>query len=79
MSEKASQELREDVYKRQKGICGCQMKTCTQHSGKKCDAILRGAWEVHRITAGGDYVPSNVIGLCQTCHRNTPSYGVGKS
>ena len=40
--------------------------------------MLRGEWELHRITAGGPYEMSNVKGMCQTCHRNTPSYGVGR-
>jgi len=70
--------IRDDVYKRSGGKCECTMKTCTNHTGR-CNAMLRGAWHVHRITAGGAYVLSNVIGMCQTCHRNTPSYGRGKS
>ena len=68
--------LRDDVYKRAGGRCECTMKSCG-HTGR-CTAMLRGEWEVHRLTAGGEYVLSNVIGMCQECHRNTPSYGVGK-
>jgi len=69
--------IREDVYKRAGGKCECTMKTCSHHAGR-CSAILRGEWEVHRLTAGGPYVLSNVIAMCQTCHRSTPSYGIGK-
>lgn len=75
MAEQASQQLRDDVYKRAKGKCECEMKLCG-HSGR-CAADLRGSWEVHRPTAGGPYALSVVIGMCQTCHRNTPSYGIG--
>jgi hypothetical protein len=67
--------LRDDVLKRSGGRCECTMKSCG-HNGR-CTAMLRGEWEIHRITAGGDYILSNVIAMCQTCHRNTPSYGIG--
>jgi len=69
--------IREDVYARAGGKCECTMKNCSHHTGR-CNAILRGEWEVHRLTAGGAYVLSNVIAMCQACHRNTPSYGAGK-
>lgn len=68
--------IREDVLQRAGGRCECTMTSCG-HTGR-CNAMLRGEWEVHRITAGGPYTLSNVKGLCQTCHRNTPSYGVGR-
>jgi hypothetical protein len=68
--------FREDVYARANGRCECNMSTCV-HSGR-CPAVLRGEWEIHRITAGGPYTLSNVKAMCQTCHRNTPSYGVGQ-
>jgi len=68
--------LRDEVYARARGRCECTMKTC-DHAGR-CSAMLRGEWEMHRITAGGPYTLSNVVGMCQTCHRNTPTYGVGK-
>ena len=69
--------FRDDVYNRAGGKCECKMKTCG-HSGR-CSAMLRGEWEIHRITAGGPYSLSNVVAMCQGCHRNTPSYGAGKS
>jgi hypothetical protein len=68
--------LRDDVYRRARGRCECMMETCSQHTGR-CSAALRGEWHVDRITAGEPYTLSNVLGMCQTCHRNTPSYGVG--
>jgi len=68
--------FRDDVYNRAGGKCECTMKTCTHHSGR-CNAMLRGEWEIHRLTAGGPYTLSNVVAMCQICHRNTPSYGVG--
>ena len=69
--------LREDVFERAGGQCECRMK-CSHHIGRRCPNSLRGEWEIHRVTAGGPYTLSNVLGMCQTCHRNTPSYGVGK-
>lgn len=68
--------FRDDVYNRAGGRCECKMKTC-DHSGR-CPAMLRGEWEIHRITAGGPYTLSNVVAMCQSCHRNTPSDGAGK-
>lgn len=70
--------LREDIYTRAKGQCECTMKTCDHHTGR-CTNLLRGSsWDLHRLTAGGAYVPSNVLAMCEQCHPNTPSYGVGK-
>lgn len=68
-------ELRAAVYRRAGGRCECTMGRCGH--GLRCTATLRGEWDVHRIQAGGAYVLSNVLGMCQTCHRNTPSYGRG--
>ena len=68
--------LRDDVYARAGGRCECTMKVCPRHIGR-CTARLRGPWEMHRRTAGGSYTLSNVVAMCQTCHRNTPSYGRG--
>ncbi|MBZ5640332.1 MAG: hypothetical protein LAO51_16445 [Acidobacteriia bacterium] len=53
------------------------MKTCKQHTGR-CNADLRGDWAVHHVTAGGPDTLSNALGMCQICHRNTPTYGTGK-
>ena len=69
--------IRDEVFKRARGKCECKMKTCSRHTGR-CNAMLRGEWEVHRITAGGPYTLNNVVAMCQTCHRRTPSYGRGK-
>ena len=68
--------LREQIYKRANGQCECKMGTC-DHPGR-CAARLRGEWQTHRMIAGGKYIPSNVLAMCQECHRDTPSYGVGK-
>jgi len=69
--------LRDEVYRRAGGRCECTMVTCSHHSGR-CNVVLRGEWEVHHVTAGGPDTLSNVKAMCQTCHRNTPSYGVGR-
>ncbi len=69
-----SEETRQALYQRAGGQCECTMSTCSHHTGR-CTAALRGEWEAHRITAGGAYALSNLRAMCQTCHRNTPSYG----
>ena len=69
--------FRNDLHNRAGGRCQCRMSGCSHHSGR-CNAMLRGAWEIHRITAGGPYILSNVVAMCQTCHRKTPTYGTGK-
>jgi hypothetical protein len=68
--------LRDEVRERAGGRCECTMKTCSHHRGR-CNAILRGEWEMHRRSAGGPYTLGNVIAMCQTCHRNTRTYGRG--
>ena len=75
MSQYASQQLRDEAFKRAGGRCECEMTVCG-HSGR-CSAVLRGPWELHRRKAGGPYELGNVIAMCQTCHRNTRTYGVG--
>ena len=75
MPDQATPEFRQKVYDRAGGKCECTMSTCGHTA--RCNAMLRGSWEVHRMSAGGSYTLSNVKGLCQTCHRNTPSYGRG--
>ena len=72
-----STKTKEALYVRAGGQCECTMTLCTHHIGR-CDAMLRGAWEAHRIRAGGLYILSNLAAMCQTCHRNTPSYGRGR-
>jgi hypothetical protein len=69
----APQHIRQQVHHRAGGKCECRMK-CSHHTGR-CNAMLRGEWEVHRTSAGGVYTLSNTVGMCQRCHRNTPSYG----
>ena len=68
--------LKNKVYERAGGTCECRMKGCGH--GERCGALLRGEWEMHRLAAGGEYILNNLLGMCQICHRNTPSYGVGK-
>jgi hypothetical protein len=48
------------------------IKKCSHHSAR-CNAALLGDWELHRIDPSGLYILSNVIAVCETCHRrNTP-------
>ena len=60
--------FRDDVFKQAGGRCQCIMKACSQHTGR-CNAMLRGDWEMHRTTSGGAYTLSSVKAMCQTCHR----------
>jgi hypothetical protein len=75
MPNQATPELRDKLRDRADGRCECTMRVCG-HNGR-CTAILRGPWEAHRRTAGGDYSMTNCLAMCQTCHRNTHSYGRG--
>jgi len=71
--EGGTEKLRLDVWRRAGRLCECTMKTCSHHS-TRCNASLVGDWELHRIDPGGLYIPSNVIAMCETCHRrNTPN------
>jgi hypothetical protein len=70
----ALQWLRDEVENRAHGMCECTMAVCKHDTGR-CRALLRGAWEVHPTHAGGAYTLSDVVGMCETCHRNTPDYG----
>lgn len=76
MPDTATPKIREDLHKRSGGKCECTME-CTHHRGR-CNAQLRAGtdgWEAHRLNSSGDYVLSNLKALCNTCHKNTPSYG----
>ncbi len=73
----APQAIRNAVHIRAGGRCECTMTSCRNHTGR-CSAMLRGPWEVHRRAAGGAYTLTNVVGMCQTCHRNTRTYGRGR-
>ncbi len=78
MEYQATPELREQVSRRAAGRCECTMATCAHHRGRRCNVTLvMDTWELHRRTAGGPYEMSNVIAMCQTCHTNTRTYGVG--
>ncbi len=77
MTERPTQALRLAVYKRSGGRCECAMMICGHHNGR-CTSPLRGEWELHRRVAAEPYSLGNVIGMCQKCHQNTPSYGVDR-
>ncbi len=67
--------FRDDVFKQAGGRCQCTMQTCSHHTGR-CNAMLRGEWEIHRLTAGKRTL--STVAMCQRCHRKTPTYGRGK-
>ena len=72
LNQQCTPELREAVHRRAGGRCECSMVRCSHVA--RCTALLRGEWGVQRLQAAGANVLSNVLGMCQTCHRNGPSY-----
>ena len=75
MPDRPIDALRQVILNRSKGVCECEMETCTHHVNSRCPHSLRGPWHVRRLDAGGEYIANNVKALCQTCHGNTPSHG----
>ena len=69
---------RDSLRLRAGGRCECTMRVCSRHSpGVRCNAMLRGDWHAHHRTAGGPDHLGNLTAMCQTCHRNTRTYGRG--
>ena len=56
-----NEHTKSELSRRAGGKCECTMSKCTHHTGR-CNAMLRGGWEAHRLTAGGAYVLSNLKG-----------------
>ena len=70
-----STETRMKLYQRAGGRCECEMKVCAHHTGR-CTHQLRGSnWHAHHRSAGGGDHLGNLIAMCVTCHKNTPTYG----
>ncbi|MCH7518854.1 MAG: HNH endonuclease [Candidatus Dadabacteria bacterium] len=69
-----SQGVRKAIHKRAGGQCECIMKVCG-HSGRCTRGLSPGYWDAHHRTAGGPDIPSNLIAMCATCHKNTRTYG----
>ena len=77
---KLSEETRNALLRRARWQCECRRKNCkhpTEGSDPCCTRTLGKDWEAHRISAGGEYVLSNLEALCNPCHKQTESYGVG--
>ena len=68
-----SESLRQQLYTRAGGQCECTMEVCTHHYGKCQNRLVN--WEAHHRVAGGEDTLSNLIAMCQTCHKNTRTYG----
>jgi 5-methylcytosine-specific restriction endonuclease McrA len=71
-----SQGTKDAAFSRAGGVCECTRK-CSHHTGR-CRATLRGEWHAHHKTAeaaGGTDDLSNCEALCQTCHKNTETFG----
>lgn len=77
---KLSEETRSALHARARGRCECTRRTCKHPREEKieqCTRTLGDNWEAHRISAGGEYVLSNLEALCVPCHVQTRTYGVG--
>ena len=70
-----SEETRNLLRQRARGQCECTMSVCTHHTGRRCPHKLVPGWEAHHRTAGGPDNLGNLIAMCQTCHKNTRTYG----
>lgn len=71
-----SEETRKALYKRAGGQCECTMSVCDHPTGKRCSRSLSaGYWDAHHINSNGPSVPSNLVAMCATCHKNTRTYG----
>ena len=71
-----SSETRALLFKRAGGKCECTMNICG-HIGR-CNKDLGSTWEAHHktsVNAGGSDSLSNLIAMCNSCHKNTRSYG----
>ncbi|GAB4287214.1 MAG: hypothetical protein Kow0098_03420 [Ignavibacteriaceae bacterium] len=71
-----SQEIRDALHKRAGGLCECEMKVCG-HVGR-CSKPLGTRWEAHHkisVAAGGTNSLSNLVAMCEDCHKNTYTYG----
>jgi len=70
------EDVRKEIYKRAGGRCECVMSLCKHHAaGERCAHKLGLGWEAHHKWANGPSVPSNLIAMCRTCHKNTRTYG----
>lgn len=69
-----SQAVRAEIYTRAGGRCECTMNVCG-HSGRCKTGLYSPYWDAHHRNANGPDIPSNLIAMCATCHKNTPTYG----
>ncbi len=72
-----SETVRLELYRRANGQCECTMSVCSHHRvGQRCPhKLIAESWEAHHKTSGGPDTLSNLIAMCATCHKNTPTYG----
>ena len=70
-----SQAVRTEIYNRAGGRCECTMLGC-DHNGKRCTrGLYSPGWDAHHINRNGSDGAGNLLALCATCHKNTPTYG----
>lgn len=69
-----SQEVRKKIYDRAGGRCECEMAVCG-HRGRCTNGLWPPGWDAHHRNRYGEDIPSNLIAMCATCHKNTDTYG----
>ena len=71
-----TKDTRDEIFQRANGKCECAMNIC-DHSGR-CNKPLGYSWEAHHktsVASGGTDTASNLIAMCEPCHKNTRTYG----
>ena len=75
MADAVPQSVKQELYTRASGRCECTMTVC-DHGTRRCSrGLSAGYWDAHHRNANGPAVPSNLIAMCATCHKNTRTYG----
>lgn len=72
-----SEGVRKAIRARAGGQCECTMKGCG-HKGRCTRGLVAPYWDAHHLRAGGPDIPSNLLAMCATCHKNTRTYGRNK-
>lgn len=90
MAEGFPREVADKAFDRAQGYCECTRKECNHPrpwlSARCTNLVVRasrgsevsGGWEAHHKNRNGEEILSNCEVLCQTCHKQTSSYGQGR-
>lgn len=68
---------RQALLARAQGRCECRMSGCSDHAaGERCpNKLVAGKWEAHHASRNGGDTLSNLVAMCEPCHKNTRTYG----